>query len=287
MSRAHAGSPPRHAAAGAWAGLAVGGLLLLPAAWAAPLSDPTSIRQPQAESAPGTPGRTLDRALGVDAAVGQRNLEVLLESRGAGEGVDGAGAGGLPVARRPPPQLPPLPSQGPGGADGVPPTAMPGQLVSPSYLPTQDTVSPLAGQRPDVQTVPNGPAATGGRLGAGPGQAVGERDPAERRGALSLLHHPAVQEVLEFLRTNRYWLLGALGAVLGAVALAQAYAGRASATPEARAAAAARRRADDLAGLHDTTRSRGHSRRSSEHRSAHGGDASGEHRSRRRSSRRD
>ncbi len=186
-----------------------GGLLVL-VAHAAPVQESSDLLQRQDAAGPTASGKTLDRALSVDAHVGQRNLDLLLESRSAGETVEGGAApprGGALPAPRAAALLPQ--SQAQVGAD-----APPGPTL----------------QREWLGAVPDG------------GVAGGSLDPALQRGGIEAareidpsLRGAVVREAVDFLRENRYWLLGALALVAAVLAGVQAYLRRPRTTPEHRA----------------------------------------------------
>jgi hypothetical protein len=209
----------RTALAGVW-----GGLLVL-GAHAAPVQESSDLLQRQDAAAPTAAGKTLDRALSVDAHIGQRNLDLLLESRSAGEAVEGGaappGAGELPARRAA--ALPPG-----AGVQHEWLGAVPGAGVAGGSLPGAD-----------------------GRLLLDPGplrggiEAAREIDPS-LRGEL-------VREAVGFLRENRYWLLGALALVAAVLAGVQAYLRHPRATPE--------HRAEQLTAQHSQRRTRRRSSR--------------------------
>ena len=270
--------------------------LLVLAPWAQPSQSAPS-PQPVDLAAPGTPpSSSLDRALRVDTNAGQRNLELLLESRNADEGM------AIPAERR----APTGPSAGAnaGASSGEPagePAKGPSWLNSPGAVaPAGATVGPVApapqaAERPAPVVLPGladvrpgllpVPQAGGGR----PAQAA-DGPPvqtAAQRDLEAALRNPVIRETLLYLRANRDWLLGALAAVLVLVVLVQAAVRRLFRTPQARAAAAARAQA--VAPLPFESR---RSSRRGERSHASSGDSrlalDGEHRRRRRrSSRRD
>lgn len=245
--------------------VACGGLLAA-AAQAASVQAPTDPLQHQDAAAPTTAGKTLDRALSVDTNTGQRNLDLLLESRTAGEVLDGGAPqrAGEPPARRatvllPQAQAPAGTGTGTSSGTDLPAAAAP-TTTSGIALPAgpsgqATTGSPglpgTAMQREWLGAAPGGavdnsglPAAAGGLLSGGAdlglnragNDAAREIDPA-LRGAI-------VRDAVQFLRDNRHWLLGALALVAGVLAGVQLYLRRKTDTPEHRAEQLAQRQAE-------------------------------------------
>ena len=180
---------------------------LLPGAGAASVQLPVDLLQPDsAWSAPAA--GALERALTIDTNTSQHNLELLLDARRAGEAANPQ-RGGQPAAR---PTLP---------------TAQPGGTLIPLGLQTQDSVTaPGAAERREWSGtagtarpgLPGGASTYGNPQDTGfartAGHAAGDIDPGRIRQLLG--------EASQFVRDNRFWLLGGAGLLALAVAGLQA-----------------------------------------------------------------
>ena len=184
---------------------------------AASVQAATDLLHPAPGAATATGGKTLERALEVDTTTGQRNLDLLLESRGARDAAATAAQrpGELPAKRQ---------------ALTVPPSQATAAIVAPDSRPPL----PLGLQAGETAAAVDTPATVtrrewlGGGAPSGPAAGPGGADPGpDRRAGGDVGHVPeAVREALRFLREQRYWLLGGLALVAAAVAGLQAYARR-------------------------------------------------------------
>lgn len=203
---------------------------LLQGAQAASVQEQSDLLQPGARVVPAGAGTTLDRALHIDLATGQRNLDLLLETRGAAAEPSAA----MPPAGTAKRGDAAAASRQGAAAPGTVPTAL-GTVLPPTPLGLQ-TAEALASPRSGGSRSSDGhtwlgalPAGQGGLIdsrdaGSGAVQArgddvqLGELDPVVRR----LL----VSDALQFLRDNRWWLLASVGLVAALAAAAQAYTRR-------------------------------------------------------------
>ncbi len=175
----------------------------------------------------GVPASALDRALQVDTGAGQRNLDLLLETRGSA-----AAAVDLQVRRSAlspvnrPSSSSPMPSTGPDGVAGRPVPAAP--LPNLLALVTEAGLAPLMGRNGDASVPEQAPSRREwmGAVGNGSGAAaqidrhagVVELVNEARTGGLRAddgqdrLLFNVLQDVVGFIREHRDWLIG--GAVL-------------------------------------------------------------------------
>lgn len=164
--------------------------------------------------APGPAATTLERALTVDTNTSQRNLDLLLDARRAGQADVGPALRNGPV----PDQRRALPTPEP--RSGLVPLGLQGQ---------DSVVAPGATERREWQmTTPTGRyGGSAGATGSGSG-GRGDPDtawPSDRRpggGAPTELSEQ-VKEAMELLREHRFALLGGAALLAVAVAALQAY----------------------------------------------------------------
>jgi hypothetical protein len=195
-------------------------------AQAASVQEPSGLLHPAPGAATATGGKTLERALEVDTSTGQRNLDLLLESRGTGDAAAAAAQrpGELPAKR----QASTVPPSQETAAIGTPDGRLPlplglqtseaaGAVDTPATVARREWLGGGAPSQPSGQSGPSAPGSSPDGVDPGPApRADGDVGPVPE----------AVREALRFLREQRYWLLG--GLVLAAVVAAglQAYARR-------------------------------------------------------------
>lgn len=215
----HGRFPPRPILAGTCAALLALG------AHAASVQESTDLLQRAAGAPVATGGKTLERALEVDTNTGQRNLDLLLEARGADEAAAAVPQrAGEPPAKRqtlklPPPQVPVAMSS----PDGNPPPPL--GLQTPEMAGAADTAG-LANRREWL-----GGGSAGSVSGQSAGQGFGDFGSSRAAGQAASHGDPGrlpevVREALRFLREQRYWLLGGMALLAVVVAGLQAYARR-------------------------------------------------------------
>jgi|JI10StandDraft_1071094.scaffolds.fasta_scaffold313470_3 hypothetical protein len=162
-------------------------------------------------------GSALERALTVDTNTSQLNLDLLLDARRAGEatGSVAARSGAVPTDR---PTLPMAESR---------------RTLVPLGLQLQDSVTAPGGTERREWHASTPAAMLAGMHGANGRIVVGDRDPAragqEDNGntdAALGLGAQMMAETVQFLRENRFWLLGGVGVLALALAALQAFARR-------------------------------------------------------------
>ncbi len=194
-------------------------------AQAAAVHEPSDLLQRSPGAPAATGSKTLERALEVDTSTGQRNLDLLLEARGADEAAANAPPrAGDPPAKRQALRLPsPQMSEAIASPDGRLP--LPLGLQTPELAGAADTAA-VATRREWLGGGPAGPSSAQS-LGQDFGDLSPPRTPGHTANGGDLGRLPeSVQEVLQFLREQRYWLLGGSALLVVVVAGMQAYARR-------------------------------------------------------------